>query len=121
MRSFLLLLLTFTVAGCASQILDSYVGKSIAEPILDYGPPTNILELGDGKRAYQWAMTNSGVIPMTSPASATVYGSGGYATAYGTSTSYIPYSNDCVYTLLASQKGKDWLVDGFRRPTMGCE
>lgn len=121
MRLLSLLVFPLFVAGCASQILESYVGKSITEPILDYGPPANVVELGDGKRAYQWAMTNSGVIPMTSPASATVYGSGGYATAYGTSTTYIPYSNDCIYTLIASQKGKDWVVDGFRRPTMGCE
>lgn len=115
------LFLAFFLSGCASQILESYVGKSVTEPILDYGPPSNVLELANGKRAYQWAVTNSGVMPMSSPTTVTAYGSGGYATAYGTSTTYIPYSNDCIYTLFASQKGKDWIVEGFRRPTLDCE
>lgn len=109
------------LTGCASQILDSYVGKSITEPILDYGPPTSVIDLSDGRRAFQWARTNSGVIPISTPTTTTIYGSGGYATAYGTSTTYVPYSNDCVYTLTATRSGNDWIVDGFRPPSLACE
>jgi len=111
----------FLVAGCASQVLQSYVGKSITEPILDYGPPSNIVELSDGKRAYQWARTNTGVIPVTTPTTTNVYGSGGFATAYSTTTNYVPYSNDCVYTLIAIKSGDDWIVESFRQPTFSCE
>lgn len=109
------------LGACASQILESYVGKSVTEPILDYGPPSSVVELPDGRRAFQWARTNSGVIPVTTPTTATVYGSGGYATAYATTTDYIPYSNDCVYTLIAVRSGADWVVESFRKPTLSCE
>lgn len=113
--------LAFCVSGCASQILSSYVGGSIEEPILDYGPPVNVLELSDGRRAYQWRIAQSGVVPMSSPSTATVYGSGGYATAYGTTTTYVPYSQDCTYTLTATRQGNQWIVDGYRQPSLMCE
>lgn len=111
----------FLLSGCASQIMQSYVGGSIQEPILDYGPPTNVLDLEDGRRAYQWRITSSGAMPVTSPTTATVYGSAGYATAYGTSTTYVPYSQECLYTLTAVQQGERWIVDGFRDPGFWCE
>lgn len=120
MRFYFAFLLIVSLSGCATEILQSYVGKSITEPTLDYGPATNIVELGGGRRAYQWATTNSGVMPITSPTTTNIYGSGGYATAYTSSTTYVPYSNDCLYTLTATQKGSDWIVDGIRQPTLAC-
>lgn len=120
-RLVLVACLAFAGSGCASQILAPYVGRSIEEPILDYGPPVNVLDLSDGRRAYQWRATNSGVLPMSSPSTATVYGSGGYATAYGTTTTYVPYSQDCLYTLTATRQGGQWIVEGYRQPNLMCE
>lgn len=108
------------LSGCATAIMDGYVGKSISEPILDYGPPANALDLPDGRRAFQWAVNSSGVIPVTNYDSATVYGSGGYGVVSGTSTSYVPYSNQCVYTLYAKPQGEDWIVTGYRQPNFSC-
>ncbi|MBC6405450.1 MAG: hypothetical protein GDA41_06965 [Rhodospirillales bacterium] len=45
MKGIVLVLAVF-VAGCASQIMADYIGKSIREPILDYGPPINEVDLG---------------------------------------------------------------------------
>lgn len=115
------MVLAAALSGCASQIMESYVGKSVKEPILDYGPPANVVELEDGRRAYQWRLTQSGAMPMSSPTYATVYAGGRVATAYGSTTTYVPYSQDCVYTLTARQQGGRWIVDGYRRPTLGCE
>lgn len=109
------------VSGCASQIMEGYVGKSVQEPILDYGPPANVIRMNDGRRAYQWSMTNSGVLPMTTPSSATIYGSGGYANIVGQTTTYVPYSNDCLYTLTAQERDNDWIIDGYRKPRLACE
>ncbi|WP_424984314.1 hypothetical protein [Microbulbifer sp. S227A] len=120
-KFFLAIAAAAAVSGCATQVMQSYVGKSITEPILDYGPPTNTLDLPDGQRAFQWAMTQSGVIPLTSYNTATAYGSGGVVTASGTSTTYAPYSNSCVYTLIGKKSGQDWIVTGFRKPTTWCE
>jgi len=111
----------FLLSACASQIMEGYVGKSINEPILDYGPPTNVIELAKDQRAYQWARTNTGVMPITSPTTATVYGGGTFATVFGSSTTYVPYSNACVYTLLATNQANEWIVTGFRQPTLDCE
>ncbi|MEO1950534.1 MULTISPECIES: hypothetical protein [Thioclava] len=109
------------LSGCASQIMDSYVGKSISEPVLDYGPPMNVLDLPDGSRAYQWKMSDSGAVPIVTPTTSTVYGPAGLATVSGSQTNWVPYSKTCVYTLLAKPNGKDWVVTGYRKPTFNCE
>ncbi len=113
--------LMFGVAGCASQVLESYVGKSVTEAMLDNGVPTAVFDLPDGTRAFQWKLDSSGVIPITSPTTTDFYGSGGWATATTTTTSYMPYSQTCNYTLLAKLSGEDWIVVGFRKPTLMCE
>ena len=107
--------------ACASQIMEGYVGKSISEPILDYGPPANEMDLGNGRRAFQWQMQNSGVVPITNPSTTTVFGGGSYATAYSQTTNYVPFSKECFYTLTATRRGTDYIVDGYRKPRLGCE
>ncbi|WP_353471794.1 hypothetical protein PVT71_10825 [Salipiger sp. H15] len=107
--------------ACASQVMEGYVGKSIQEPMLDYGPPTSTLDLGGGRRAFQWRIDSTGVVPMTSTSSFDVHGSDGHTSAHGTTTSYVPYSKQCLYTLTAVERGKDYIVDGFRKPSFECE
>ncbi|EBA02685.1 hypothetical protein RB2150_00959 [Rhodobacterales bacterium HTCC2150] len=101
--------------------MSNYVGKSIQEPILDYGPPVNVVDMNDGKRAFQWSITHSGAVPIYTPQTATVYGVGGPATVNYSTTTYSPYSQTCLYTLIAVQQGKDWVVEGFRKPNLMCE
>ena len=109
------------LAGCASQVMQGYVGKSVTEPMLDYGRPTNVFDLPNGQRAFQWKMDVGGMMPMSTPSNSTIYGSGGWASVTTTSTTYVPYSNSCVYTLLGERSGKDWIIVDFRQPTMMCE
>jgi len=119
-----LTLLALTIAsltGCASDIMAGYVGKSIMEPMLDFGRPNDVFDLGDGRRAFQWKIDASGVIPISTPTYTTVYGPNGWATVTTTSTNYVPYSNQCVYTMTAQKSGNDWIVDGFRKPSLACE
>lgn len=105
LRFLLIIPVLMFLASCASQMLESYVGKSITEAELDLGPPVNVVELGADRRGYQWAVTNSDYVPIVTP----------------TTTTYLPYSTDCIYTLLASKRGSDWIVDGFRKPSLECE
>ena len=109
------------LSACASQIMEGYVGKSITEPMLDYGKPAHVFDLPDGRRAFQWKINNSGVFPMTSPSTGTIYGSGGWASVSTTTTTYVPFSNECVYTLFGKKSGKDWIVVGFMQPRVDCE
>ena len=114
------LLVVFLLSACATQVMQGYVGKSITEPMLDYGRPTDVFELGQGRRAFQWEITSSGAIPITTPTTSTIYGSGGWANITTNSTSYSPYSQTCRYTLTAKASGEDWIVDGYREPTFMC-
>lgn len=111
----------FILAGCASQIMEGYVGKSITEPMLDYGKPTSVFDLPNGQRAFQWNINNNGVMPITTPTTSTIYGTNGWASVTTNQTNYVPYSNNCVYTLMGEQRGDDWIVVGFRQPRLDCE
>lgn len=110
-----------SLAACASQIMEGYVGKSITEPMLDYGRPTTVFNLPDGRRAFQWSITSSGAIPVTNTTNANVYGTTGWANVTTTSTSYQPFEQTCLYTLFGEAQGDDWIVTGFRQPTVWCE
>ena len=98
--------------------MQGYVGKDINEAILDYGPPSNIVELGDGKRAYQLIQNQTA---MYSTGNAYAYGSGNTANAFGTAVTSGSESR-CVYTLIAKQnKAGNWIVESFRKPDLMCE
>ena len=115
-------LAAFLLTGaCASDIMQGYVGKPVEEPILDYGPPANVVEMSDGRRAYQWKIRSSGAFPIVTPTTSTIYGSGGVATIQSQTTSYVPFESDCLYTLTAARQGQTYVVDGFRKPRLGCE
>lgn len=118
----LVVVMCFAILGaCATDVLQGYIGKPITEAILDNGPPTNIVELGDNRRAYQWDVTKAGIVPITAPSTTYVYGSGISATATITSTTYVPYEQRCIYTVTATKsESGEYIVDGFREPEFGC-
>lgn len=104
------------LAGCASDIMQSYVGKDVTEVVLDYGPPSNVVKLPDGRTAFQWSRTSS----YTAPVTTNVYNYGTYATAttYGGGTTY----SQCLYTLFATPNAQEsYTVVGFKQPTLACE
>lgn len=102
-----LLIATLFLTGCASQIMDSYVGKDVTEAILDYGPPVNQLDLPDGSRAFQWKMSGGGTFIGT--------------TGGGITTGSL-FSSDCVYTLFGRKNpAGSFTVTGYRKPTLDCE
>lgn len=120
LRNSALFALALVLSGCATQVLQGYVGKSVTEPMLDHGRPSNVFDLPDGTRAFQWKKNSYGAIPITTPTTSNIYGPGGWATVTTTSTSYAPYSNQCTYTLIAQPSGKDWVVVSYREPSLEC-
>jgi hypothetical protein len=40
-----------------TRSLNAYVGKSVADVALDRGPPTNTIDMGPGKRGFEWEIT----------------------------------------------------------------
>jgi len=131
----MLFLIASFLSGCASQILKSYIGKDIREVMLDYGPPTNAFDMGDGRRAFQWVMNRSYTTPTTTtPINATTTG---HISSYGV-TSWIntnttitggqtirgkTIKSKCVYTLFGrwNTNVKSWFISNFKKPNFRCE
>lgn len=122
MKKAALLLVVALTAGCASQIMQSYVGKDITEPAMDCGPPccndgsarrpprVHVADaLGDGRPADHNATYNA-------------YGSGNWVTGAATTTGGGISSWSCNYTLIGQKnpQGSYTVVD-FRRPSLSCE
>ena len=111
------------LASCASQIMQGYVGKDINEAILDYGQPANIIDLGDGKRAFQWAMGNTTITPGMTFNNGQVNALGNTAnvsiTSYTTPT--VINNDTCLYVLIAEQRNNHWMVTNYRKPRFDCE
>ncbi len=49
--------ITIVLAGCASDIMKNYIGQPVELVILDYGPPTTIVDLDQSQRRAEraWA------------------------------------------------------------------
>lgn len=123
--------------GCASKIMQGYVGKDVREVVLDYGSPTNAMDMGNGLRAFQWTKSHSYTTPtyVKSRSTGTGYGS---SYTYGNHTDYNmntyvntntvisggqTINSNCVYTLFARwDKDKNgWIVTSFKKPNIMCE
>ena len=121
----LLVVVLALLAGCASQIMSSYIGKDIREVVLDYGPPANAMDMGDWRRAFQWIMNTS----YTTPVYANTTGSAtttGYTTWMNSNTTISggqTVSSNCMYTLFTNwdEASKSWRVVDFKKPNFMCE
>lgn len=124
MKRLLAVACLLAVAGCATGVMQSYIGKDVREVVVKRGAPANVMDMGDGRRAFQWAI-NEGY---TAPTVATSYGS---ANAYGNSAYYTNSTVvsggqtsvwTCVYTLYGrwDDSRQGWIVEGFEKPTWNC-
>ena len=109
-----------TLSACASQVMEGYVGQSITEPMLDYGQPAAIFDLPDGRRAFQWSISSWGSVPIVST-DTTSNGVHDWADVTRTRTISIPVEETCLYTLYGVPRGNDWIVTGYRQPSLECE
>ena len=115
-----LLVLVFLVAGCASQIMGDLVGQYLNQVMIKYGPPVNVFDVRDGRRAFQWRMDQRIFFPQTT--NYTGYTTGGVTTGTATTTGGYAGSYACFYTLYAKQHKLDsWVVVGFEKPNLECE
>ena len=84
MRSFLTMAVCLALSGCTTQSSSTggqslvpmsidariapYVGRSIADVMIDHGPPTTSIDMGVDKRAFQWqynGQTPGAVVPLS--------------------------------------------------------
>ena len=100
--------------------MESFVGQDISMAVVKYGPPANVFEMPDGRRAFQWRMRNSVIVPQTTSYNVTGFGN----MIYGCSTTTGGYLGEqvCFYTLYGQKNNnQSWTVVGFAQPTMMCE
>ncbi len=118
-----------TLTGCASQIMQAYVGQPIQTVMLDYGPPANAFDMPDKTRVFQWMMNQSYTTPIyvNTYGSATAMGTGNIANGWMNSNSTITggqtFTSTCVYSLFTkwNKKESTWYVTGFKKPDLSCE
>lgn len=55
----LVLVALLGLAGCASGVMQSLVGKRLSEVEAKYGPPVNVLDGGAKGRGFQWQLGTS--------------------------------------------------------------
>lgn len=123
------LVVCIALAGCASQIMQGYVGKTVADAVMDYGAPETAFDISKHERAFVWKMRNSTIIPGSSNTygNVTGYGNMAFYNAHTyTSPSFVS-EGTCAYVLYAKRSRKDiqgpaaWTVTGFKKPRLDCE
>ena len=60
-------LLSFILLGCASQIMNDFVGKPISIVVSQYGFPAGSYDIDKDTRAFVWQMNQTVIIPVTCP------------------------------------------------------
>ena len=107
-------------AGCASQIMSKYIGQDIRKVAINYGPPTNSFDLGDGRRVFQWISTTNLTIPGTVQTTGTVTAIGNTEWLNSNSTITSPPSliqmDVCTYIAIWDEAQNAWIVSEVRIP-----
>src|SRR2546427_1328011 len=92
-RAFLLLvmLVAMTGTGCVAHInemMESWKGHNISELIASWGPPQQIIDVGDEGKIYVWAkvrsFTSPGTATTTTTENATAFGNTAFGSAQST-------------------------------------
>lgn len=120
---FILLLCAMTawLTGCAADKMRSYIGRDIRSVELEYGPPSNQIDLGDGTRAFHWTRISVNTTPV-SAVSTTDKDRKGRKT---TQTEFIGGDQSvtrCLYTFITARnlRGDGWIVTAIQQPSFDC-
>ncbi|GAB1395228.1 hypothetical protein MASR1M60_33940 [Rhodocyclaceae bacterium] len=125
MRFFGLLVIFAALTGCASQIMQGYVGKDVREVMLDYGSPANAFDMGDGRRAFQWVIGSSYTTPVSAKTTGNVNAIGrtAWVNSNTTITGGQTINSQCLYTMFGrwNESAQGWFVTDFKKPNLMCE
>lgn len=112
-------------AGCASTIMKGYIGQPLQAAMVDYGPPANAFDMGDGRRAFQWSKRSTSTMPtyVTNSGAATPVGNAVWWTQNTQIMGGGTVTSECLYTLYTrwDDTAKSWRVEGFEKPRYACE
>lgn len=107
--------------ACVADAMRNYVGQDVRQVELALGPPSNVVDLGGGMRAYQWTRVDVS----STPASAVTTTSKDKKGRRIATTELIGGQQSvsrCLYTFMATwtppQGG--WIVTAIRQPSFDC-
>lgn len=60
-----MVVIALVLSGCASSIVEGYVGQDITSVAIQHGLPANVFDLPDGRTAFQRNITSSYAVPAT--------------------------------------------------------
>jgi hypothetical protein len=112
---------TVLVAGCTADTMRTYVGRDVREVELQYGPPSNQIDLAPGSRAFQWTKLSVDTTPVTATSVTEKTKKGGkYTTTQFTGGDRSV--TRCVYTFITAWDAARtaWIVTGIRQPSLDC-
>lgn len=105
-----LLIGALSLAGCVSAGMKTLVGEPIQAAQLRYGPPAQVIDMPDGRRAYQFKTGGGSVmLPSTSTTTVSPVGAGIVATTTG-SPGGIAQLPGCYLTFMAAQENGAWVI-----------
>ncbi|MES2056212.1 MAG: hypothetical protein V4564_09760 [Pseudomonadota bacterium] len=106
--------MAWSLSGCSADIMRGYIGRSPEAVMARYGPPVDVRDLPDGRRAYQWMeaeTTTSGGEAVTKE------GRRGSRTEFSPTTTS---EKRCFYTMYAHRAADGWRIDDYAKPEFGC-
>jgi hypothetical protein len=121
MRIVPLICAVFMLAACVTDTMQKYVGRDIREVELNYGPPSNQIDLSGGTRAFQWTKISVDTAPVTATSTTEKTKKGGKITQTNFSGGDQSISK-CIYTFLTTWDGRrgSWIVTGIKQPSWDC-
>lgn len=115
--------IALSVAGCASSVMNGFVGQPVQQVMVKYGPPTNAFDMGDGRRAFQWSMKSSYTAPTSARTTgqAMPVGNAVWWTQNTTISGGGTSTGECLYTLYGRWSGSAWRIEAYEKPKFLCE
>lgn len=112
------------ITACISTagLQKKYVGKTVLDVVVEEGPPANVFDMGDGRRAFQWKFGGGTIqIPATTTSSGqvSVVGNQAWFTQTAVTSPAVAVTSDgCYWTVFGiwDENRKAWVVADARTP-----
>lgn len=113
------------LSACATDIMRGYVGREPEAVMARYGPPDNVFDMQDGRRAYQWVEISEATSAGSEETRTRLKRRGRHGAMERVTTTQInPASSQtkrCFYTMYAHRDAGRWIFQDFERPEFGCQ
>ena len=104
------------LSGCVSTQMKPFIGKPVQELQIAYGLPVQIIEMPEGRRAYQFHQGGGDfMVPGSSTTTITPAGPGVIAQTTSRPGGIIS-TPGCFPTFIAIERSGTWIVESIRVP-----